>query len=353
MIEVSKKAGLGRVEVHGDIGAVLQRDEGTVAILDTSDPRSPKVVGRYDTAKDSLDGDLSFSDDGKWLFYARQTKTFDEEGLHVLDVSDPKDPKLAFYLPAGGSYRVQHLSQGGAEYVVLLDAIDGMVVSRFEATTGALVPVHVDALPALKVGGPASAGLFYDPKDPMTGRPLLYVSTGRTGLQIFDFSNPAHPVEVGSWSEVGLAEIEVASTKTSRTVYAATEYWFNDQIPPQVMVLDAGDLGDVKRTGRLHVGVDPAEHLFLQGMDLVGSRLYVAQSSLGVGVFDVGSGRIAPAGGLPGQGRAQRARRRDGLSLRDRRGGGGAVLLRYRRQPRNALRGSSLTHCVYTRGLRL
>jgi hypothetical protein len=291
-VKVSKIGGLGRVEVQGDIGAVLQRDEGTVAILDTSDPETPKVVGRYDTAQDSLDGDLAFSDDGKWLFYARQTSNFDEEGLHVLNVADPKNPTLAYYLPAGGAYRVQYIKQGDAEWVVLLDAVDGLVVSRFEPTTGVLVPVHVDPLPALKVGGPASAGFFYDPKDPALGKPLLYVSTGMTGLQIFDYSDPAAPVELGAWADLGLAEIEVDATKKSRTVYAASEYWFDKAIPPEVFVLDATDLGKVTERRRIGLGLTPEEGNFVQGMDLWGDRLLVAHSTKGLVTFDTDNGKV-------------------------------------------------------------
>lgn len=291
-VKVSKVGGLGRVEAHGDIGAVLQRDEGTVAILDLKMPHQPKVVGRYDTAKDSLDGDLAFSNDGKWLFYARQTRKFDEEGVHVLDVSDPTNPTLAFYLPAGGSYRIQYIKQGDAEWLVLLDAIDGLVVSRFDSTTGALVPVHVDPLPALKVGGPASAGLVYDPKDPMLDVPLLYASTGKTGLQVFDYSNPARPVLLGAWSELGLAEIEVSATKRSRTVYAASEYWFGKSIPPEIVVLDATDLGKIQERRRLGLGLPPEEANFVQGMTLLGSQLHAAHSTKGLVTFNTRTGKV-------------------------------------------------------------
>ena len=290
-VEVSKEAGLGRIEVHGKIGAVLQRDEGTVAILDLKDPARPKVLGRYDTAQQSLDGDLAFSDDGRWLFYARQTSNFDEEGLHVIDVADPKNPTLAFYQPSGGAYRVQYIKQGDAQWVVLLDAIDGLVVSRFVPETGALVPVHVDPLPALKVGGPASAGLFYDPKDAATGAPLLYVTTGETGLQVFDYSDPVQPQLLGSWADVGLAEVEVAVTKKTRTVYAATEYWFDKTIPPQIVVLDASDLGKITERKRFGLKLTPEEANWIQGMDLDGGRLYVAQSTHGLVGLDASSGR--------------------------------------------------------------
>lgn len=290
-VEVSKDGGLGRIELHGKTGAVLQRDEGTVALLDLKDPRRPKVVGRYDTAVDSLDGDLAFSADGNWLFYARQTSNFDEEGVHVLDVSDPANPTLAFYLPAGGAYRVQYIKQGDAEWVVLLDAIDGLVVSRFIPETGALVPVHVDPLPALKVGGPASAGFFYEPKDPALKIPLLYVSTGKTGLQVFDYSDPTAPVELGAWSDVGLAEIEVQATKRSRTVYAASEYWFAKTLKPEIFVLDATKLDAIKEKRKIGLGLPPAEANFVQGMALYSGELHVAHSSKGLVVFDARTGR--------------------------------------------------------------
>lgn len=290
-VEVSEEAGLGRIEIHGKIGAVLQRDEGTVALLDLKDPARPKVLGRYDTAQQSLDGDLAFSDDGRWLFYARQTSNFDEEGLHVIDVADAKNPTLAFYQPSGGAYRVQYIKQGDAEWVVLLDAVDGLVVSRFIPETGALVPVHVDPLPALKVGGPASAGLFYDPKDPVTGLPLLYVTTGETGLQVFDYTDPSQPELLGSWAEVGLAEVEVAATKKGRTVYAATEYWFDKTIPPKVVVLDASDLGKITERKRFGLELSPEEANWIQGMDLTGNRLFVAHSSHGLLGLDAASGR--------------------------------------------------------------
>lgn len=290
-VEVSKEAGLGRIELHGKIGAVLQRDEGTVALLDMKNPSRPKVLGRYDTAVDSLDGDLAFSADGNWLFYARQTSNFDEEGIHVLNVSDPQNPTLAYYLPAGGAYRVQYIKQGDAEWVVLLDAIDGLVVSRFIPETGALVPVHFDPLPALKVGGPASAGFFYDRKDPALGVPLLYVTTGRTGLQVFDYSDPAAPTLVGSWSEVGLAELEVHATKKGRTVYAASEYWFTKTLKPEVFVLDATKLDAIKQRRTMSLGLPPAPENFVQGMALADGRLYVAHSSKGLVEFVASTGR--------------------------------------------------------------
>lgn len=99
-------------------------------------PSDPRTL--YDGAEDSLDGDLVFSSDGKWLFYARQTRQFSNDGVHVLDVSDAQNPRLASYQPGGGTFRIDYYRSGDAEYVIVLDAVDGLVINRFVRETGAL-----------------------------------------------------------------------------------------------------------------------------------------------------------------------------------------------------------------------
>lgn len=285
---VSETAGLGRVEVAGDTAAVLQRDEGIVALMDVSDPSKPKILGRYDDgAEDSLDGDIVFSKDGNWLIYARQTRQFSKDGVHVIDVSDPKSPSIASYAPGGGAYRIEYFEQAGAEWVVLLDAVTGMVVYRFESITGQLIPVSVEALPALKVGGPASAGLYFEPKDKGTGAPLMYVTTGKTGLQVYDFTDPTSPTILGEWTdEIGLAEVEVRTVGKTRTVYAATEYWFNKTLVPEVIQIDASNLAKMKEVRRISLGAPADDASRIQGMALTGDELLVAHSTLGLRSFD-------------------------------------------------------------------
>jgi hypothetical protein len=294
-VEISATAGIGQIETFGSLAAVVQREDGQVALLDISDPAVPRVVGRYDgntgqsQLDDPFDGDVAFSSDGRYLFYARQTHQFSNDGLHVIDISDPARPQRTVYLPAGGTLRVAYYRAGDAEYVVTLDAIAGMVVYRFVRAAATLVPVNVDALPALKVGGPASAGLFIDPRDARLGVPLLYASNGETGLDVFDFSAPERPVKVGSWSTEGLADIEVAATAEGRTVYAATEYWFSKQTPPRIIELDATDLSKITERRR----VSPGEPDYpggvnwrVEGIELANGLLYVAHSHAGLGVLD-------------------------------------------------------------------
>lgn len=282
-LEVSKEAGLGRIELHGDLAAIVQRDEGAVALVDVKNRAKPKVLGRYDDdIRDSFDGDLAFSTDGQWLFYARQTHRFSKDGIHVLDVSDPSAPTLRHYQPQGGTFRIAHFDGAGAEWVFSLDAIHGLVVNRFVPEAGVLVPVHVDALPALKVGGPASAGLFVDEKDPMLGVPVLYAATGRTGVQMFDIADPARPRLLGSWGEVGLAEIEVATTKRSRTIFGATEYWFNKQLEPKVIVLDATKPETIKEKTTWSIGCPADDQWRVQGMTLWRNGVLAAHSRWGL-----------------------------------------------------------------------
>ena len=294
-VEVSASKGIGQIEVHGTLAAVVQREDGQVALVDVADPSAPRVVGRYDgntgqsQLDDPFDGDVAFSSDGRYLFYARQTHDFSNDGLHVIDVADPTRPQRAAYVSGGGTLRVAYYRSADAEYVITLDAVAGMIIFRFVRAPATLVPVHVDALPALKVGGPASAGLFIDPKDPKLGVPLLYASTGETGLDVFDLSAPERPVKLGSWSSSGLADIEVVATAEGRTLYAATEYWFTAQTLPRVVVLDATDLARITELQRFSPGEPdyPAGvNWRVQGIEVADGRLYVAHSHAGLGVLD-------------------------------------------------------------------
>ena len=301
-LKVSTVGGLGQIEAHGSVGAVLGRDEGIVTLLDLKRPNRPKKLGSYsDDAIQSFDGDLAFSDDGKWLFYARQTHQFSKDGIHVLDISDPSAPRLTHYQAQGGAYRVAYYRSGDEHWVISLDATHGLVINRFEPTTGALVPVFVDALPATRVvGGPASAGIFIDRKDPATGKPLLYMSTGGRGLDVYDLSDPLEPVKVGSWNKVGLADIEVHSTKSSRTIYAANEYWFKKNLPSQVIVLNATKLGAIKETRRWTFG-KPVDGERVQGIELDGNTLFVTNSTRGLLAIDRRTGRVLDRTSLPGK----------------------------------------------------
>ncbi len=80
------------------------------------------------------------------------------------------------------------------------------------------------------------------------------MATGRTGLDVYDFSSPAAPKKLGSWGGQGLADIEVRATATGRTIYAATEYWFDDKRLPRLIELDATNLAAIVERSRTSPG---------------------------------------------------------------------------------------------------
>ena len=286
-VEVSKVGGIGQIESHGKLAAVVERDEGSVALVSLKSPYRPKVLGRYGSDVDQpFDGDVAFSSDGQHLFYARQTHQFSLDGIHVLDISDPTAPALTDYEPQGGTLRIASYQVDGIDYVVSLDATTGLVVHRFVDAAGVIVPVYTEPLPALKVGGPSSAGIVIE-EDPALGIPVMYVTTGKTGLDIYDFSDPTQPAKLGSWTdEIGLADIEVVATKKSRKVYAATEYWFNKTLAPEVIELDATDPTAIEEVGRIGFGIADDAHR-VQGIDVVGGDLVIGHSTEGALWYDL------------------------------------------------------------------
>lgn len=300
-VDVSAELGLGQVAVHGDLAAVVQRDEGRVALVDLADPTAPTVLGSYDggTGQSSLDhpldGDVAFSDDGTLLFHARQTSDYSNEGLHVLDVSDPSAPVLTDLAPQGGMLRVAHAQVGDAELVATMDAVNGLTIFEVVRTpVGArVVPVHVDPLPALKVGGPASAGLEFVVDDPVTGGAVLVASDGVEGLHLYDVSDARNVSILGAWGDQGLAAVAVEFRDGRRLVHAATEYWFDETTPPEIITLDTTDPTAITEVTRRNLGDYGGDLAWkLGGLELVDGELVVAHGHAGLISIDPATGEV-------------------------------------------------------------
>lgn len=295
-LKVTETGGLGEVAVHEDLAAVVRRDDGIVTLVDLSDPTAPTALGSYDggTGQASLDhpldGDVAFSSDGTVLFHARQTSDASNEGLHVLDVSDPTAPTRVDLHLQGGMLRVAYADltdQGGGELVATQDATHGLTIFEVVRTPAGAraVPVFLDALPALKVGGPASADVHFD----LTGdRPLLYATDGTTGLRVLDVTDPAVPVELGTWADQGLAALEVEHRGDQTLLHVATEYWFDASTPAELITLDATDPSAISEVARVSLARDDNGELAwkLGGLRLHGGELYAAHGHLGMVALD-------------------------------------------------------------------
>lgn len=292
--------GLGQVDVHGDLAAVVLRDEGQVALVDLSDPTTPTVLGTYDGGTGQarldhpLDGDVAFSADGTLLFHARQTSDWSNEGLHVLDVSDPAAPVRTDLAPQGGMLRVATAVVGGRELVATLDATHGLTL--FEAVRTPLgakvVPLFLDPLPELKVGGPASGGLEFVVDDPVTGGAVLVSADGTTGLQLYDVTDPTDVALLGGWDESGLAAVAVEFRDGRRLVHAATEYWFDDTTPPDLVTLDTTDPAAITEVVRRNLGYGGELAWKLGGLHLDGDELLVAHGHAGAAALDPVAGTV-------------------------------------------------------------
>ncbi len=303
-LEVTADGGLGQVAVHGDVAAVVRRDEGIVTLVDLSDPENPTALGSYDggtgvgALDHPLDGDVAFSADGTLLFHARQTSDMSNEGLHVLDVSDPTAPTRVDLHLQGGMLRVASVDLGGFEVVATQDAIGGLTLFEVLRTpVGArVVPLWVDPLPALKVGGPASAGLrFHAPDD---GPPLLFATDGTTGLTVFDLSDHHEPVAIARRADEGLADLELVPVagpdgEDRLLLVAATEYWFGRSTPPELVVLDVTDPAAPTDVARLRVREYDGDRAWkLGGLALLDGELFAAHGHAGLVALDPATGTV-------------------------------------------------------------
>lgn len=294
--------GLGQLDTHDDLAAVVLRDEGRVALVDLSDPAAPTVVGSYDggtgqAALDHpLDGDVAFSADGSLLFHARQTSDWSNEGLHVLDVTDPTNPVRVDLAPQGGMLRVATAVVGATELVATLDAVAGLTLFEVVRTPlgASVVPLYADVLPALKVGGPASAGLAFDLAE--DGSALLVATDGTEGLHLYDVTDPADVAVVGGWDGQGLAAVAVEHRDGRRLVHAASEYWFDATTPPELLTLDATDPGAVTEVARRNLGGHDGSLAWkLGGLVLWDGELFVAHGHAGVVALEPASGSLPRA----------------------------------------------------------
>lgn len=302
--------GLGQVAVHDDMAAVVQRDDGVVALLDLADPSAPAVLGRYDGGTGvadldhPLDGDLVFSADGQVLLHARQTSDWSNEGLHVLDVSDPTSPTRTDLVAQGGMLRVAYGRMAdGTELVATLDATHGLTVLQLVRTPlgPRVVPLHVDPMTPLGVGGPASAGLEIVPDDPVFGVPTMYVSTGTDGLVVLDLSVPAAPRELARWGDAGLAAIAVQHVTDGADgdhvlVHAAAEYWFEPATAPFLRTIRIDADGTAREVAKRVVAArDLSVRWKLGGMALVDGGLALAHGHGGLVVIDPADGQVLAA----------------------------------------------------------
>lgn len=70
-----------------------------------------------------------------------------------------------------------------------------------------------------------------------------------------------------------------------RTIYGASEYWFDKTQEPVVIELNASELSKIKGFRTFRTGAEPDDRFRVQGMALSGTTVVAAHSELGVVAF--------------------------------------------------------------------
>ncbi len=202
---------------------------GGFSIINVLDPENPTVVGNYNALTGS---DIEVSMDGHYVFFATQRNCLTEiggnlqlhqdppgtapRGIHVVDVSDPTAPSLAFYqpLPVNGPHTVTYHERDGQELLVVstydlyedpgsgtlraLSATQRVLIFEIERGPDegvGLRPVNTffltDNPPAQKMYFPHDARVQ---RHPVTGQDLMYVAYWDKGLQIVDITDLNGPL---------------------------------------------------------------------------------------------------------------------------------------------------------------
>lgn len=222
--------------------------DGGVYIFSLADPEEPRLTGVF-RLPGNVGGDRSLeaTDDGNWIVLG--TESFDcanhlnpfAPGLFLIDARDKANPKLADYLPDPGVHSVIVHAVAGKDVVVTLggDATSqGQNIWEIDRSAGKLIPIG--AVPI------AHDGAAYD--DPELGLPVFYI-TGKTTLDVYDFSDPAAPKKLGAWTPPDVENHYVHAVTMDliegRRILAVESEDWGDLTSP-LWILDATDLDNIE-----------------------------------------------------------------------------------------------------------
>lgn len=274
--------------------------------------------------------DVKVSDDGQWLFIGNDeqgsntpaAETGRVGGFYTYFIGDKANPELTHFLPVGptrGPHMVAYLRQADGRELVF-GANGDITINQFDRDSGTLRELaryapnyvtDVDRDPyRLDAYYQTYAHDMFAMNDPVTNASMLYVANWDAGLRILDISDPAAPVELGSWNDFGDGEsgnlhtvatewigdrrITVGSPEIGFAVVGGLGY-ATDSEPPVIYIWDTTDPANVvllgmwqnpmdAKTGRQDLGETlNSPH----NVQLEGGLLYVAHYDLGIFVLDL------------------------------------------------------------------
>ncbi|MEZ6317336.1 MAG: GC-type dockerin domain-anchored protein [Phycisphaerales bacterium] len=285
-----------------------------------------------------------------------------EEGMLIVDISDPDAPAYAGHLDLGCSYieivgQTAYVTRGadGLSILDLTNPTAPTVLGTYNAVNsarvfdvqGSLVYVfdYPSAIHIIDISNPAAPTLVHTMPatntvvDVEVHGPILYVVLRTTGLVTYDVSDPNAPVELDTFVTADTSSDNAYAVKVVGTrAYVAEEQ-------PNLLVIDVSDPSSMSLLGA--ADIPPGNG---RDIEIVGSTAYVGESS-SFSTFDLtdpdhpahlddlhdvsgGGGRIAIAGSFVYQ-----ADRYDGSS--------GGLMIHDVANPANIVTRSKITTPVY------
>ncbi|MDB4542027.1 tandem-95 repeat protein, partial [bacterium] len=242
------------VVVDGNYAYVADGQQG-LTVVDVSDPESPTLAGNYDPYPDI--GDVAIS--GGYAYLANQSG-----GVRVVSIADPSNPTEVFqYDTAGSAYGIDV----SGNYAYVADGGSGLIV----------LDVSNPSAPVLV--GSSNTTDFAHHVDVEGDH--AYVADRAGGLQIVDISDPSSPQIVGSYSTQAGSNW---STGAAWDVKVEGDYAYVAAYGAGLIIVDVSNPANPVLKGSYSTDVSDA-----RGVYVLSGKAYLAGSSSGLLVIDVTS----------------------------------------------------------------
>lgn len=277
---------LGEVDVRGNLALLVRHQLGGLHILDIGDPREPRLLG-------TLPLDETAGLDVKWTATGEGALIGDFGAIHLVDLTDPANPTLR------GTFSYENASIKGQAHMVTTRVINGEEWV-FVATQTTNQPLHVlkregwnlthaasyGTVPILNTLPLGSHDVTIVNDTLLDDKPVMYLADGLAGWSAHDLTDPAKPTRIGGTlsPEPGPGythTVRVGFHEGKRIVVTMAEVGLNT-----LKVYDATDLQTPILLARWNA--DPARpHIPQHNLQLHGDTLYMAHYTEGIYVFNL------------------------------------------------------------------